>query len=816
MRKCYYFIFILFIISLNGISQNPCCDYSLNGQNPGPGVDSETFGVGLGDIDNDGDLDAVTIDAYDDLEIYLNDSTGTFTYETTYGSDNDWFGVYLVDIDLDNDLDIVASAFYSGEGCDVWKNDGTGSFSLSQGDIASSISTRHIAVVDVTGDGYPDIFAPAYSSGASEVWFNQGNGSFENSSQSLGSSNCTQAAIADFDGDGDLDAYLSKTNGAANTVFLNNGVGYFSDTEQELGSAYTNDCKASDVDGDGDMDVIAANWQTSSRVWLNDGDANFTEGNEIENDNYAKGIAIADIDHDCDDDVIIGSYGSNGLQVWTNDGSGNFTLCFENSNDIYSHGIAVGDMNNDMMPDIWVGNFSGDNGDYIFLKASPVISYDTLSLCEGDSVFLECAWQTEEGDYLDAVNCDTLCWYHVEYTIINTSVTLSNTVLTAEAGYDAYQWFDCETMTNITGADSNVYDPEVSGSYAVEISENGCLDTSNCKYVQTPLAAFTADPTFGLSPLMVSFTDQSIDSVITWHWQFGDGDTSILQHPDHEYANPGMYSVTLKISGPGGNDSLTKQNYIEVLYNPPTADFIGEPTSGPAPLEVQFTDLSADTVNSWEWEFGDGNVSNEQNPMHTYDTSGVYTVSLTVEGPGGSDEMTKTDYITVEEPAPEANFSGEPTSGQAPLTVTFSDLSNGNVDSWKWYFGDGDSSSVQNPVHDYINAGNFTVSLTVEGPGGSDTETKTDYIMIGVGKHENNTGKFLVYPNPVQNKLMVVSPDAEKRKFLIHNINGDVVFDIISTSQKETLDLQNLKPGSYTLTIKNNNNIVSTFKIIKK
>ncbi len=128
------------------------------------GVESPTFGVGLGDIDGDGDLDAVTVDAYSDMEVYLNDGTGTFSYETTYGSDNDWFGVYLVDIDLDDDLDIIASAFYSGEGCDVYKNNGFGSFTLFQGDIATSISMRHIAIVDVTGDGYPDIFAPAYSS----------------------------------------------------------------------------------------------------------------------------------------------------------------------------------------------------------------------------------------------------------------------------------------------------------------------------------------------------------------------------------------------------------------------------------------------------------------------------------------------------------------------------------------------------------------------------------------------------------------------------------------------------------------------------
>ncbi|MBK8129352.1 MAG: PKD domain-containing protein [bacterium] len=87
------------------------------------------------------------------------------------------------------------------------------------------------------------------------------------------------------------------------------------------------------------------------------------------------------------------------------------------------------------------------------------------------------------------------------------------------------------------------------------------------------------------------------------------------------------------------------------------------------------------------WAFGDGTTSTLSNPTHTYTTTGVYTVSLTVNGPGGADTFTRSDYI-VNEPPPIAAFIATPTSGQSPLTVSFTDQSIGMIDSWLWSFGD--------------------------------------------------------------------------------------------------------------------------------
>lgn len=161
----------------------------------------------------------------------------------------------------------------------------------------------------------------------------------------------------------------------------------------------------------------------------------------------------------------------------------------------------------------------------------------------------------------------------------------------------------------------------------------------------------------------------------------------------------------------------------------PNAQFIGAPTSGCAPLTVNFTDQSTGEITSWSWNFGNGDTSSLQNPSTTYASSGSYTVTLTVTGPGGSDVETKTNYITVSAP-PTAAFTGSPTSGPAPLTVNFTDQSTGMPTSWSWNFGNGATSTAQNPSYTYSTAGTYTVSLTVSNACGSNATTKTDYITV--------------------------------------------------------------------------------------
>ena len=168
-----------------------------------------------------------------------------------------------------------------------------------------------------------------------------------------------------------------------------------------------------------------------------------------------------------------------------------------------------------------------------------------------------------------------------------------------------------------------------------------------------------------------------------------------------------------------------------VPYSTPVAQFSASTTLGVAPLALNFLNASTGTITSYAWTFGDGTTSTSANPSKVYSAAGTYTVNLTVTGPGGSNTQTRTNYIAVTALAPPvAQFTGTPTSGQGPLTVSFTNTSTGSITSYAWTFGDGTTSTAANPVKAYSAAGNYTVSLTVTGPGGSNTQTRTNYITV--------------------------------------------------------------------------------------
>jgi PKD repeat protein len=459
----------------------------------------------------------------------------------------------------------------------------------------------------------------------------------------------------------------------------------------------------------------------------------------------------------------------------------------------------------------------------------------------------------------------------------------------------------------------------VAGDYTVTLTATNAFgfdDEVKLNYVAAtappqnpPVAAFVGSPLSGEIPLTVDFTDQSTEAPTSWLWDFGDGNTSTLQNPSHTYTVAGDYTVTLTATNAFGFDDEVKLNYIAATappQNPPVAAFVGAPTSGYAPLTVNFTDQSTENPTSWLWNFGDGNTSTAQNPSHVYADLGTYTVTLTATNAYGSDGETKVDYIAVADqppfeqvfalsdipvlgtvtgnytntyvsdnsyevitevastnhpvkvtsnlqhkwnfsvgggtgvtfyleayrpdngdgddfafeystddatylplvtvassteqvysvalpdaltgtvyvrvtddnrswdltsmdpiyidqmyieystaPSPPvANFAGSPVSGNVPLTVNFTDLSTGAPDTWAWNFGDGGTSTAQNPSHQYMALGQYTVTMTATNAYGSDVETKTNYINVteaGSSMHVQNmtVGRRKVGPNYV-------------------------------------------------------------------
>ena len=169
--------------------------------------------------------------------------------------------------------------------------------------------------------------------------------------------------------------------------------------------------------------------------------------------------------------------------------------------------------------------------------------------------------------------------------------------------------------------------------------------TSGTSLPAAPVASFTASPTTGTAPLTVTLTDTSTGSITSRSWNLGDGTTASTQTAAKTYSMPGIYSVALTVSGSGGSTTATQT--INVKAATPTAGFSATPVTGPAPLAVNFSDSSSGTIASWSWQFGDGGTSTAKNPSYSYTKAGTYTVTLNVTGPGGSNQATKTGYITV-------------------------------------------------------------------------------------------------------------------------------------------------------------------------
>ena len=299
------------------------------------------------------------------------------------------------------------------------------------------------------------------------------------------------------------------------------------------------------------------------------------------------------------------------------------------------------------------------------------------------------------------------------------------------------------------GATSSVQHPAhtytASGAYTVSLTVTNDLGLDSVVRtdlvlvdVIPPVAQFSGTPTAGLSPLTVDFTDESASQPnsgvpTTWAWDFGDGGTSTAQHPSYIYTAPGLYTVTLTASNPYGFGQQTRTGYIAVDVIPPAAAFMGTPTVGASPLVVDFTDQSTMGVaTAWQWSFGDGASSSLQHPQHTYTVAGSYNVSLMASNAYGSDSLVKPAYVQIGAgPAIVSNFEGTPLTGAAPLQVTFTDLSIGNATSWYWQFGDGTTSTEQNPVHVYTAPGEYDVALEVaNGLGDDDCLELGKYIVV--------------------------------------------------------------------------------------
>jgi hypothetical protein len=352
----------------------------------GQHLGANTDGAELADLDGDGDLDLFagcknwpSGPSCNESQVWLNNGSGQFSKGWSGGTSvmND---VAMGDLDNDGDLDAYVAKgnpFGVQPSSEVWFNDGKGNFEDS-GQRLNDFA-RDVELGDLDGDGDLDAVTANLNRLPSKVWLNDGSGQFTNSGQRIPDG--FRFALGDLDGDGDLDAWFGRGTSDSvsyiDRVYLNDGAGEFTDSGQSLNTASTGDVKLGDLDGDGDLDAYLANGNLfgssiPDQVWLNDGKGTFTDSGQRLGKSIGNAVELGDLDDDGDLDAIV----ANGVNdrsswfkavveqpnaVWLNNGKGVFTHSGQEIGNAWTWNVRLGDLDNDGDLDAFFANVDQDN-----------------------------------------------------------------------------------------------------------------------------------------------------------------------------------------------------------------------------------------------------------------------------------------------------------------------------------------------------------------------------------------------------------------------------------------------------------------------
>lgn len=234
-----------------------------------------------------------------------------------------------------------------------------------------------------------------------------------------------------------------------------------------------------------------------------------------------------------------------------------------------------------------------------------------------------------------------------------------------------------------------------------------CRDTASVFIFVSdiPQADFTLDNNNGCDSLSVQITDNSSFDVIDWDWDFGNGNISSNSNPPIQNYSQGTHTISLDVVNTSGCSNFYSEQIN--VYQSPQPNF--EPTAVCVNEWSNFLDLSqsSDPIVSWNWDFGNGNLSTLQNPSFNFSTAGTFDVILGVS----TAHCQRSDTLEVlVDSLPSAHFSVSDSIGCSPLFVNFNNLSSSNAINFKWLFGDGDTSNITNPNHLFHN--NWPIDTT--------------------------------------------------------------------------------------------------------
>ncbi|MBL7923489.1 MAG: PKD domain-containing protein [Bacteroidia bacterium] len=306
------------------------------------------------------------------------------------------------------------------------------------------------------------------------------------------------------------------------------------------------------------------------------------------------------------------------------------------------------------------------------------------------------------------------------------------------SGISTWSWNFGDGGTSTQQNPSHQY--SAPGNYPVSLvvtSANGCSDTvqasNNISIGNSLVPSFTMNDSAGCGPFTVQF-DCTVPNATSWSWNFGDGSTSSLDNPSHTYTAPGSYTISLSVTTSSGCNGSVSIPALVTVDAVPVVNFTVVQDSGCAPFTAQFINLSSG-ASSYSWQFGNSDSSTLPNPSTTYNLGGYFSVTLTATSPNGCRaSVTKSQIVRVF--APTAAFTASPRIGCPGMTVQFTHTGNPiNIISYLWNFGDGSSSTLQNPSHTYTAIGTYTVWLVINNSFGcQDTVYKSNYITVVSGQ----------------------------------------------------------------------------------
>lgn len=315
-----------------------------------------TYQIGLADLDNDGDLDAVFSNGQSNhSQVWLNDGSGFFTDSGQqlglYGH-----GVNVGDLDNDGDPDLLINTHWDSSQSRVYLNDGDAVFHELEGAFEVNIGFN-VYLFDFEGDG--DLDAAGEATDEVNIYLNDGSGAFSADETTFP----LTTIWGDLDGDADTDV-LIKEDGVGYSVNLNDGLGHFSPYWRYADTAAMNlgDMALGDVDNDSDLDLVITNGHFQSisypvKIFINDGTGQFTDSGQRLSAVANAGVNLGDLDGDGDPDLVFSDY-MNPCQIWLNDGDGQFTDSgFRFGDDQFYRHVHLGDLDGDGQLDIFLAAF---------------------------------------------------------------------------------------------------------------------------------------------------------------------------------------------------------------------------------------------------------------------------------------------------------------------------------------------------------------------------------------------------------------------------------------------------------------------------